>query len=57
METRNSVAAIGNQSNPKIDGSSEASRLSQWSRVLFAEVLSFFVPSPAIDNDPLLLNL
>jgi|NGEPerStandDraft_6_1074524.scaffolds.fasta_scaffold116995_2 hypothetical protein len=51
------MAAIGNQSNAKANGGPDPNRVSQWSRVLFAEILSFFVPSPTIDNDPLLLNL
>jgi len=51
------IAAIGNQSNTKANGGPDPNRVSQWSRVLFAEILSFFVASPTIDNDPLLLNL
>jgi hypothetical protein len=56
-ETAGAIAAIGNQSKAKTSGGPDPNRVSQWSRVLFAEILSFFVASPTIDSDPLLLNL
>ncbi len=51
------ASAIAAKCSPKTNGGPDPNRISQWSRVLFAEILSFFVSSRSIDNDPLLLNM
>jgi hypothetical protein len=56
-EMASAIATMGGyQSSAKSNGSPEPNKVTQWSRVLFAELLSFFVSSLTIDNDPLLLN-
>jgi hypothetical protein len=51
------IAPIRNYSTgSKTNGGPNRNRISQWSTILFAELLSVFVPTHAIENDPLLLN-